>query len=378
MYKIAQLFKKNGYKTSLFAMCEKDRFERDFYSGAFNQIVCSNFQFFKPSIKLIPYFIKRTHSLLKFLILLKFSCPSAVIGISGVNWQLRLAHKYFFKKIPFIYFPYDILSHYIGLGKLPPAFELQAERYCFEHADGIIHKGDPNELKTGITSVHKGINICKNQISFLPYCSEEFILPFNKDKLSNKDNEIHVVYVGFFFNDPESSQGFVNIFKDLLSQKIHVHLYTQATHLPKKEEKDYNKNLFGPLLNNSYFHVHNPLNPKEIISEISKYDYGIWPIPEISLEGTKFFTGNKISTHLEAGTPLIYDSQLEFVDNLMKKYSLNFSFNKTNATNLKEKISKKNYPDLEKNVENMRNDFLMEKNFPRLEQFIQKIIQEKN
>src|SRR4030042_4403988 len=104
IYKIAKIFQEKGYETVLVTMSEKDRFNFDFYSDAFDRIICSNFQFFKPSLKTVPYIFKRGLSFIKFLISIKFLKPYVVIGITGANWQLKFLHKSFFKNFPFIYF----------------------------------------------------------------------------------------------------------------------------------------------------------------------------------------------------------------------------------------------------------------------------------
>jgi len=44
LYKIGRVLKQNRYDLILFAMCEKDRFDMDFYREAFDKIVCSDFQ----------------------------------------------------------------------------------------------------------------------------------------------------------------------------------------------------------------------------------------------------------------------------------------------------------------------------------------------
>ena len=93
-----------------------------------------------------------------------------------------------------IYFPYDIRANEYATKEIAkkvrgiPNFEIKAERFCFENADGIMHKGAPNELKyLNGRMLGDNLKICPLDISFLPYCSKEFIIPINKNKLSKKD-----------------------------------------------------------------------------------------------------------------------------------------------------------------------------------------------
>ncbi len=373
IHRIAKRFHKKGYETILFAMCEKDRFDYQFYSEAFDKIECSNFQFFKLSLKTPFYFLKRGFSLMKFLISMKFVKPYIVMGISGNNWQLKLIHKYFLKKYPFIYFPYDILSIILNENK-PPQFEINAEKYCFENSDGIIHKGDPDELKF----FNNKMNLSKFQLSFLPYCSNESIIPINKNKFSSQNKEIHLVYIGFFYNDPHSLKKFIKCFKIILQQKIHIHIYTRVSHIPEKEEEKYIHDFFKPLLDNKYFHLHKLVGKKETIQEISRYDFGFWPIHAVTKE-SKIATGNKLAGFLEAGLPFIYDQDLEFVDKLMKKWGMdNLSYNEKNLKTLKKRLMNLNYKNLLKKLEKARKNFDLDKNFSRLEKFIARIVERKN
>ena len=383
IYKIARIFRKKGYETILFTMCEKDRFDYEFYSEAFDKVICSNFQFFKPSLRSIPYILKRGASLIKFLISVKLIKPYVVIGVSGNNWQLRLVHKYFLRKYPFIYFPYDIISHSYNsieeaLEKGTKKFEIEAEKYCFENAEGVMHKGDPNELKFVEGRIHKKLKVQELQLSFLPYCSKEFTVPLNNHKLSQKDKELHLVYVGGFRHDYKSKKKAEDIVNNIQKQKINVHIYTKEAHLSEKNEKKHIQNFFSPFIKKKYFHLHKALDPKELIPEISKYDFGFWINHAMENLESKFATGNKIASYFEAGLPFIYDDQLLFVDKLMKSYGLvGLSFNEKNVIMLKKRLRKLNYKKILKKVQKARIDFGIDKNFPRLERFIEKVVRKR-
>lgn len=377
IYKIATMFHKRGYETILLTMCEKNRLDYKFLSKAFDKIICSNFQFFKPSFKTLVYTIKRSLSFFKFLISMKLLKPYVVIGISGNNWQLKLVHKHFFRKYPFIYFPYDILSHHLKIEAKPPNFEIEAEKYCFENCEGIIHKGDPNELNFVEGIIHDKINFSNLQLNFQPYCSKEFVIPINKDKLSKKDKEFHIVYIGFLFNDPPSVKKFTECFEKIMNQKIHIHVYTIIDHIPKKQEEGYIKDFFKHVYKNKYFHLHESLGAKELIPEISKYDFGFWPLQKCRPEETKFSTGNKLASYFEAGLPFIYDDKSIFLNKIMSSNNIKLSYNRRNLKDLKKRIKKLDYEKMVKKVEKIRKDFDMDKNFPRLEKFIYEVVQKK-
>lgn len=382
LYKIAKCFKENNYETILYTMTEEERFNCNFYKEAFDKIVCSNFHFSKQGLRTIPYFIKNIPNLIKFLFQLKTIKPYAVIGMSGNSWQLKLVHKYFFKKYPLIYFPYDILSQYFNsredaLKRGIKSFELDAEKYCLENSDGIIHKGDPQELNFFDGKTLYKADVQKLQLSFLPYCSKEFSVPINNNKLSKKDSEIHLVYPGFLLNNPENIKEISDALNKILNQKIHIHVYGRVTHISKNESDSYFKDLFEKFTKNEYFHLHAPLGEKEIISEISKYDFGFYFIYLFNIPETNFHTSNKIFTFLEAGLPILYNEESKFVDKLLKSYGLKISYNNKDLEKLGKYLEKLNYKKIVENVKKAREDLDMDKNFPRLEKFLEKVVSNK-
>lgn len=382
-YKLGRILKKNGYKTIMFAMCRKDTIDYKFYKEAFDKIICSDFQFIKPTKDRFFPLLKGLPPLFVFLVRMKFSHPTAVIGTLGGNWQLRLVHKYFFKKYPFIYFPYDIISHPFASRNDAKKggvkdFEIEAEKYCFENCDGIIHKGDPDELRDIEGRLHKKINFQDLQLNFLPYCSEEFIVEI-QDKLSKKDREIHIVCPGFLPNAPSLIKKFSYVLKSLAKQKIHMHFFITVNHIPKKEEENYVKDFFKMLPQSEYLHIHTPLAPKELIKEISKYDFGFLNSYDRNKDTLDpvMGMGNKISSFFEAGLPVVYEDTLKFMGRLLDSYSLGISFNSNNIKTLGKRLKKLKQSDIKKKIFYAQKDFDMEKNFPRLESFIDAVIAKK-
>src|SRR3989338_9092687 len=180
IYKIAKEFKKRGYETVLVTVSEKNNFDVNFYETAFDRIICSDFQFLKPNLETIPYILKRGPIFLNFLLQLKMLKPYLWFGIGRTNWPVMYCHKYFLKKYPFIYFEYDLDSHFFSsksearnFGRKD--FEIDAEKYCFENCNGLMHKGASYELKCINGRVFDKIKLPELKINFLPYCSDEFI-----------------------------------------------------------------------------------------------------------------------------------------------------------------------------------------------------------
>ena len=379
-YKIAKNLQKKGYETILFTISDKDDKDIDFYIPVFDKIYRSKFEIRKPGLKYIFYALKKAPRMIRFLIQSKLIKADVVIGISGINWQIKLAKKYLYKNKPFIFFTHDIKSQFFNSKKealrINPNFEVEAEKYNFENCDGIIHKGSPEELNAINGRVFKNINFSQPQLSFEPYCSKEFFVPINKNKLSKKDNEIHIVYVGFFWTNQDDAV--TNFIKKILDQKIHFHVYQKnmAHHLPMEKEKDYVNNYFSKIINNKYFHIHDTLPPKELIKEISKYDYGIFPHIPISKNNIEpqFCASNKIASYLEAGLPPICDRGLKHLRKVLTSYGIDISFDSNDIETLGKKLKEKDYKVLEKNVEKAREDYSVENNIEKLDTFIKDVI----
>ncbi|MDO8516832.1 MAG: hypothetical protein Q7S33_01795 [Nanoarchaeota archaeon] len=387
VYKLAKEFRRKGYETVLFTICEKNKLDWKFYREAFDKIICSDFEFRKPNLKTIPYVLKKGPSLLRFLFLSKFTKPYAVIGVVGGHWLIKCVHKLFYKKYPFIFHTFDIRSQaYFSMQQalsLMPKFETEAEKYIYEVGDGIIYKGAPDELKYLEGRIFDKINFSELQLNFLPYCSKDFFVPLNKNKLSKKDKELHMVYVGSLV--VEMAKETSEFFNKILNQKIHLHVYTIdiASHLSKEKEKEYIKNIFSSCINNPYFHLHETLSPKELIPEISKYDFGLFPWIKSDSDLSKnnimarFCMSNKTASYLEAGIPVVFDTEYTYLNKLMKSYGLDLSYNDKSILTLNKRLKSLSYPLLEKKVEKTREDYSVEKNFDRLEDFIKKVVAKK-
>jgi hypothetical protein len=367
-FKVAKILKEKGYETILISFL---KFKKDFYKSAYSKIIDFNLNAFTISIKNGINILLKSPRILKKISKIKRLNPAVVIGTATPRplWLPALTRK-IIKKTPFIFFPYDVNAlkfikkeSYKKAGV--PNFELKSEKYLFENSDGIIFKGEESEL------VKKKFNVKCPTISFPPYCSDEFIVPINKNKLSKKDEEIHLAYIGCIGNlasfELESEEDSIN---RMLKQKIHLHIYNKQC---KQNLKIYNK-----FLKNKYFHLHKPLGAIEIVKEISKYDFGLcfckFNFAIVNKEFAKVSSANKIASYLEAGLPPILNKELEFGNKILKKYGLDNNIKEDERGKLREKLEKLNSKKLEKSIILARKDYNMEKNFPRLKKFIEGLI----
>ncbi len=391
LYKMARLLRKNGYKTFSIRILE-NKDSNDFYVNGFDKIISFNLSFIKlhpkNSLAILSLFLKKIKNILYAIKQISKIKPYVIISRAGPSWPSALT-RILFRKIPLIYFPYDIRSagcrtESVRKKRGIPKFEIKAEKFCFEHAEGMIHKGHPDELNF-LEGELLGYNLKlpKHQLSFHPYASEEFMAKRNNKKLSKKDKEIHIVHLDSSGSSGPWGGAYVyDYIREIIKNKIHVHNYSKSNTLSQEELfNSYKKSGFyeayKDVLTSEFFHRHKSLNPKEIVLEASKYDYGIAPTPKnVNTKDNpdwRFTIGNKFATYLEAGIPMILEEDATFTSDLVKKYSVGIFHKNLNLENLRDKIKRSNYKQLQKNVINAREEFSMEKNFPRLVKFIEDV-----
>ena len=261
--------------------------------------------------------------------------------------------------------------------KYSQKFEIKSDIYCFQNAYGIIHKGHEEEL-TWLNENVLGEKIKINCpiIHIKPYCLNEFIVPINVDKLSNKDGEMHFVNVGVISNH----ESYINSINAIINQGIHFHLYGKIANLTEKGVyKLLHDNKYKNIIKNKYFHIHQQVEQEKLAKEISQYDYGFWPgWYDTETKNNWTGTGNKLSSFLEAGLPFFYFNNHKAIDNTMKKYNLNLGVTFNEIKNIRKKLKALNYKKLIKNVENARKDLDITKNINRMEEFFEDVINFKN
>jgi hypothetical protein len=376
MAKTSYVLRKNGYKTILITLTGD--LEKENLKKSYDKLIGFDFKFFKLNAKNFPsitnYAIKKSPKILNAISEIRKLNPCLTIGRSNPNWLCYLTKKYF-KKSAFIYFPYDIRSFCYDNKKQAimsgvPNFELYSEKYCFENADGIIHKGADHELEILNKNILGNLNLRCPIIHFLPYCLNNFQVPINKNKLSKKDKETHLVFVGHIGIE----DSWINSVKMVLDQKIHLHLYGKTANLDKKQSNE--KEQYTSLRKNKYLHLEGSVSQELLAKEISKYDYGIWlGYYDIQRPSITTCNGNKLASHLEAGIPTIYFKNHKFIGKLCDKYKIGFGVELKDPLN--KILKKQNYKKLEKNILKARKDYEMHNQIPRLIKFFDQVIKYK-
>lgn len=373
--KIAKALKKIGYEVIFISLVSD--IERDFIKESYDKIISFNAKFFKINLSTIPQIfshgLKNFSAIIKSFFEIKKLKPYLVLGRAPPNWLCAIFAKYF-KKYPFVYFPYDIRSFSYPTIKDAvsggvPKFEINSERYCFENTDGIIHKGDENELNILNKTLLGDINITCPTFYFFPYCLKEFAVPINKkDKISLKQKGIHLVYVGHVPDDA----GWMDGLNKIINQGIYLHLYSRTNNITDKEEKKRVTAVLGNSLKNKFLILHDTISQKELAREISRYDYGIYSYCISGKKGYSNATGNKIPSYLEAGLPIIYPDYYLSAGKFLEENKVGIKLSDFNK--LKKILKTTNPSKIKKNIIKTRDFLSIENQVELLENFFKKVV----
>lgn len=190
--------------------------------------------------------------------------------------------------------------------------KLSMEQFCLENADAICCRS----IETQYAKRFLGYRYGGRRLFFPDYCWDipEALLPHPRSR--SIDKHPHVVFVGNMAVEKELPEGDGDAFHLWLARKfsdmgVHYHLY------PTYYDKDFDC-LFSDYIALSkqtpFFHLHKPVAPDQLVSEISVYDFGILVLSRDidGIETHGYYTtkydyamSNKIFDYFDAGLPII-------------------------------------------------------------------------
>ena len=210
-------------------------------------------------------------------------------------------------KIPIIHDNHDVISMRQTLYSTHDEYNqkkaLDSERIanCFADARINVTQGLADYVIGKYPS--KGLTLTFNN-----YVPRDLIPKNLLPKLSAKDSEIHLVYEGTI--DTQRSNGhydLMEIFTSIAEQKIHIHIYTT------RDVPEYVK----LAEENKYIHFHGSKPTKELLEEISQYDFG-WAgfNDKKNKEHLDVVLANKVMEYIASGLPAItlnHKTQKDFI-----------------------------------------------------------------
>ncbi len=252
---------------------------------------------------------------------------------------------------PIVYDEYDIYNLcYTGISK---EF-LENERFCLEHAEAVCNRGyEINYL------IRNGYNIDGKVIQFSDYCGNGQIYTNEAE-----NGELSICYCGNILSEaesPEWAQNFSDLAELCAAHHCNFHLYP---HIWNEERLQFYIEMNRL---NDYFHLHHPVPYGQLKFEISKHDYGIYPMKRINLkqgmvynqelsarygiEVIAYAHTNKYFDYLDAGLPIIAANPIQLVNFLQTKgvvlawtiEEYNFDEMRARKNELKEKVKNVHY-----------------------------------
>ena len=317
-----------------------------------------------------PFFLKRWFLVIKIWrrLIKKFNPDKIIVYGKAMTsiWIFILLVRLFRLKKEIIVFRYDIeyFRPYNLKGLKPKIGHFvtrKLEKFCFLRADKIIHKGLLNELEY-LPFYHKIKD--KPHYLFREFLNPKLTQNYNPNtKLSKKDHEFHLVTHGALpLENLPYSDSIWEFYPKITNQKIHLHIYIKVDKLTENKLKKIESE-------DLYFHYGGYLSRKELLKEISKYDYGLyltsWNRAKINNNYSVVTAmGYRIFDYISAHLPIICSDDSTAVVNLVDKYGIGFHIPYNKIYSLSQILikNKKKYFETIKNIDKAISDFSEYKN----------------
>jgi tetratricopeptide (TPR) repeat protein len=185
--------------------------------------------------------------------------------------------------------------------------------------EGLANRGASGRVYVSpylLTEVQNLYKVKGPSLVFGNYVSQPDLPETYQPKLSAEDGKVHLVYEGGI--GTAGHRNFSSLFMELAQKGLMVHIY------PSHFNPDL-ANLFASQPNIQY---NQPLNPRRIIEEMTRYDVGI--IPFNIQEGNRRFLNtslaNKLHEYLAAGLPVVASDLVSYND-FFAENPVGFTFN---------------------------------------------------
>ena len=228
--------------------------------------------------------------------------------------------------------------------------------------EGVANRGAAGRVYSTpyqMEEAKKLYGISGPSLVYYNYASEADLPARFLPKLSEKNGNVHMVYEGGIGGN--THRDFRSLFVDLAKKGIHIHIYPTF----------FNQEIAQYFSAHKTIHYYHPLSPKQIMEEMTQYDFGIIPF---NLEkGNKRFLdstiANKLFEYLAARLPVIASPLQSYVD-YFKKNLIGITFE--NAQDIIGNIPK--LKEIAEKTDFSKQIFTYEGEIGRLETFYEKII----
>ncbi|MFB0551046.1 MAG: glycosyltransferase family 4 protein [Nitrososphaeria archaeon] len=199
--------------------------------------------------------------------------------------------------IPVIHDVHELLSlhntgYYVGDGRDKLLRYRAEERRANEESDGCVFasEGIRRYIEAEYEINHKPLLVFPNLMS-------ETMMPKQfPRKLSSVDGQVHIVYVGTVTSVKGSHYNFMEIFRKIARQRLHVHVYTTW-------EDDAYKTLED---GDGFLHYHGHVPRHQLLQEMTKYDLGWGGFNRArNRRHLRVALQNKLTEYIGCGLPVV-------------------------------------------------------------------------
>jgi hypothetical protein len=294
--------------------------------------------------------------------------PALIHSHNAPN-TLTLAAISVAEDIPIIHDVHEVLSvHNSGFTAKDDAESLSQycveERRANEESDGRIYATE------GIAEYiqHQYDVNAENDLVFQNYVSEAMMPQQFEEKLSQRDGNTHIVYIGCVTSVVEGSHYDLRaIFTDIASHGLHIHIYPTRNIITQSNGAY--KNLADA---NAFIHFHGHLNRKKLLHEITQYDYG-WAGFNRDENQTHLDIAfpNKILEYVACGLPVLAFPHTT-IQRFIQQYDVGLVFDDLN--HLEALLKNRSPSNIQATVLHSRHDFAIEHQIAKVVAFYKRML----
>ena len=240
----------------------------------------------------------------------------------------------------------------------------EEEKRANEESDGRIYP-----TKSIKEYIQQNYNVdSEKDLVFNNYVSESMMPQHFKEKLSEREGGVHIVYIGCVTSVVEGSHyDLRGIFKGIASHGMHIHIYpsnniiTQSNHSYEKLAET-----------SEFIHFYGNMNRKRLMKELTQYDFGWVGLNRVENgEHLRLVLPNKVMEYVGCGLPVL-SFQHETIQRFVQKHEVGLIFQDLDA--LEELLVRSNLSGLRENVLNSRRGLALERHIPRVVDFYKQIV----
>ena len=236
------------------------------------------------------------------------------------------------------------------------------EKIANERSDGRIY------VTQGVRDyIERRYNVdWSKDMVFHSYVCESMIPSRFLRKISHKDGQTHIVYIGTVTSIVKDSHyDLREIFREIADHGMHVHMYVSIW---GARDKAYQR----LAEDNDFIHYHGHLDQKELLSEITQYDFG-WAGFNVNPKNRKHLDvalPNKLFEYIACGLPVLAFPHRN-IKHFLDRHRVGLVLDTVDE--IPSQLKNGRFESVKRNVLNARHKFTVEKNIGKLVHYYEEI-----